>query len=102
MTNMMIVLMKTLTKLLTYTLIFVLFPYRWSDILLHSSICDGCCPVHRQFDIPAIFLRYHKLIDDNQWKNFLDLRGHYVRPFFKWPKQRESYDAALLNTFMYM
>ena len=25
-----------------------------------------------------------------------------MRPFFKWPKQRESYDAAVLNTFMDM
>ena len=72
MTNMMIVLIKTLTKLLTYALIFVLFPCRWSDILFHRSICDGCCPMHRQFKIPAVLLRYHKLIDDNQWKKFLD------------------------------
>ena len=40
--------------------------------------------------------------DHNQWKKFLDLRGHYVRPFFKWPKPRESHDAAVLNTFMCM
>ena len=54
MTNMMVVVIKILTKLLTYTLKFVLFSCCWSDIEFHSSICDGCCLVHRQFEIHAI------------------------------------------------
>ena len=40
--------------------------------------------------------------DHNQWKTFLGLRGHYVRPYFNWPKQRKSHDASVLNSFMCM
>ena len=83
----MIVLIKTLTKLLTYALIFVLFLCRWSDILFYSAICHGCCPVHREFEIPDILLRYHKLsLRCRPGEKVLGLKGYFVRPYLKWPK----------------
>ena len=105
MTGMMIVLIKTLTKYLTYSLKFVFVRavgQIFCSTVLFVMVAAQCTDNLRFQPYCDVITNFLLGADHNQWKKFLDLRGHYVRPYFKWPKQRESHDPAVLNIFMYM
>ena len=91
MTNMMIVVIKTLTKLLTSNFEEILLVSGcWLEMWYNSSICDGCCRMLRKNNYYSVSLAPTIISNKN------------VKPYYKCPKQPEFHHAVAVNIFMYM
>ena len=96
----MVVVIKTLMKLLTYFKTSV--GQRFRVTVLFLMVTAWCHDKLRCLPYCDVITKCLLGTNHNLGLKLLGLRGHYMRPYFNCPNEPESHYAAVLNIFMYI